>query len=123
MNKIKVCIWGRDFELPVVYQNYPGEDITENQQNTCKTIPMVDYNAAKLEVIKYVKKFFTDDNSEDELTNIFRFVMPTSIVVPRADDSRIFAIMCKFKLDMEHGIGIIFENAQFKETGPQDLIL
>ena len=31
--------------------------------------------------------------------------------------------MCNFKLDMEHGIAVIFEDGKFKTAGPQDLIL
>ena len=61
MSKVKVQIWGREFELGVSYQNYPGEEITENQQKTLATVPVVDYDAAKAGVEGYIRKFFADE--------------------------------------------------------------
>ena len=40
MNKAVVRIWGREFELSVSYQNYPGEEITENQQKETVGMPV-----------------------------------------------------------------------------------
>ena len=123
MSKVKVQIWGREFELGVSYQNYPGEEITENQQKTLATVPVVDYDTAKAGVEGYIRKFFADELGDDNLDNIFRFVMPKSVLIPRNEDPNAFAIMCNFKLDMEHGIAVIFEDRKFKTAGPQDLIL
>ena len=123
MNKVPLQIWGREFELGVSYQNYPGEEITENQQRTLATVPSVDYDIAKPGVEEYIRKYFASELGNDSLDNIFRFVMPKSILISRMKNSHIFAIMCNFKLDMEHGIAIIFENEKYKAVGPQDLIL
>ena len=123
MNKANVRIWGREFELSVSYQNYPGEEITENQQTTLATVHSVDYDIAKAGVEGYIRKFFSSELGDENLDNIFRFVMPKSVLIPRTDGSHIFAIMCNFKLDMEHGIAIIFEDERLKAVGPQDLIL
>lgn len=123
MNKVNVQIWGRGFELGVSCQNYPGEDITENQQKTLETVSTVDYDAAKNGVEGYIRKYFAYELGKEKLDNIFRFVMPKSILIPRTEDISTFAIMCNFKLDMEHGIAVIFEDRQFKTAGPQDLIL
>ena len=123
MNKVNVRIWGREFELGVSYQNFPGEDITENQQKILTTVPTADYDAAKAGVVGYIRKFFVDELGNDNLDNIFRFVMPKNILIPRTEASDMFAIMCNFKLDMEHGIAVIFEDGEYKTAGPQDLIL
>ena len=123
MNKVNVEIWGREFELGVSFQNYPGEDITENQQKTLAAVPAANYDAAKTGVEGYIRKFFADELGEDNLDNIFRFVMPKSVLIPRTEDSNSFAIMCNFKLDMEHGIAVIFEDGKYITAGPQDLIL
>ena len=123
MSKVNVRIWDREFELAVSYQNYPGEDVTENQQKIITTVPTVDYDAAKDGVKGYIRKFFASELGDDSLDNIFRFVMPKSILVPRTEDLNVFAILCNFKLDMEHGIAVVFEDGKFKKAGPQDLVL
>ena len=123
MNKAVVRIWGREFELSVSYQNYPGEEITENQQRTLAAVPSVDYDTAKVGVERYIREFFASELGNDNLDNIFRFVMPKSILISRMKEAHIFAIMCNFKLDMEHGIAIIYEDEKLKSVGPQDLIL
>ena len=123
MSKVKANIWGREFELGVSYQNFPGEDITDNQRNTLAVIPSVDYGAAKIGVEGYIRKFFSAELGDERLDNIFRFVMPKSVLITRAEGTRIFALMCNFKLDMEHGIAVIYEDEQLKAVGPQDLIL
>ncbi len=123
MSKVKVSIWGREFELGVSYQNFPGEIITENQRNTLSAVPSVDYDAAKTGVEGYIRKFFSAELGNERLDNIFRFVMPKSVLITRTEGTRVFAIMCNFKLDMEHGIAVIYEDEQLKAVGPQDLIL
>ena len=122
MSKVEVQIWNRTFELIVSYQNFPGEDVTDNQQKTLETVPTVEYNPAKAEIEKYVRKYFSTELGNDSMDNIFRFVMPKSVLIPRTEKC-VFAIMCKFKLDMEHGIAIVYENGILKEVGPQDIIL
>lgn len=123
MSKVNVRIWDREFELSVSYQNFPGEEITENQKRTMAAVPSVDYDAARNSVEGYIRKYFAAELGDDSLDNIFRFVMPKSVLIPRAEGVSVFAIMCNFKLDMEHGIAVIFENETFKTAGPQDLIL
>ena len=123
MSKVNVQIWGREFELGVSFQNYPGEEITENQLNTLKIVPTVDFDAAKEGVEEYIRTYFSSELGEDNLDNIFRFVMPKSILIPRTEDPGRFAIMCNFKLDMEHGIAVIFEDGEYDTAGAQDLIL
>ena len=123
MSKVKVRIWNRDFELNVSYQNFPGEEITEDQQKSLAAVPFVAYSPARVGVESYIKKYFNDMLGNDNLDNIFRFVMPKSVLIPRTEGTCLFAIMCNFKFDMEHGIAIIFENGIFKAAGPQDLIL
>lgn len=123
MNKMKLNIWGREFELNVGYQNYPGEVITELQEKTLSTIGSIDFTEARIGVEKYITQHFATELGEDDLSNIFRFVMPKSILIMRSDDSRLFAIMCNYKLDMEHGIAIAYKNEAFVAAGPQDLVL
>ncbi len=123
MNKIKLNIWGRDFELSVGYQNYPGEEITEIQRDTLAAIASVDFSEARIGVEKYIIQHFSTELGDDDLSNIFRFVVPKSIMIMRSEDCRLFAVMCSFKLDIEHGIAIAYKNEAFAAAGPQDLVL
>lgn len=123
MNKLPLTIWGRDFVLSVNYQNYPGEEITKNQQETEKAITSVDFNAARAGVERYIRRYFASNLGNEDFDNIFRFVMPKNILILRSGDSRMFAVMCKFKFDMEHGIAVVYKNEGFVAAGPQDLAL
>ena len=123
MNKVKVFIWGRFFELYVSYQNYPGEDVTKNQERTTAAIPLVDFDGALDAVKEYIYKNNSDDINENQIENIFRYVMPKSILVTREKDLRVLALMCNYRFDIEHGMAVVFENERYKAVGPEDLIL
>ena len=123
MHKVKACIWGRDFELNVSYQNFPDEEVTYNQELTVKSIASVDFSESLVNVEQYIMKYNGFEICENSIDNIFRYVMPKSILITRDEDTRIFAIMCNYKFDMEHGIAVVFENGKYKAVGQQDLIL
>ncbi len=124
MNKEKLSLWNRDFELYISYSCYPGEEITEIQksaaQEFCDDTSVA--VAALDELKKYVEKTSDTGVKANEIENVFKFVMPKSIFVPRTD-SKIVAIICNYKFDKENGIAVVFENGQLKEIGPQEIIL
>lgn len=74
-----------------------------------------------------IKEYCLTSNREDILENcidnIFKYISPKYIFVPRENDKRVIAVMCNYKFDMEHGIAVIFENEQFSKIGKQDIIL
>ncbi len=123
MSKVKIRIWDRDFELNVAYQNYPGEAITDYQEAAFNFVLSADYEPAKAGVERYIRKHYSFELGENNLDNIFRYVMPKSILIMRTKGIPAFAVMCNFRFDIEHGIAVIFENGAFKDTGPQDLVL
>lgn len=123
MNKVKVNIWNRDFELNVSYQNFPGEEVTDTQIKTLEAIPSIDYSDS-LDIVKqYIMKHNGADISGDSIDNVFKYVMPQSILITRDDNARIFAVMCNYRFDIEHGLAVVFENEKCKTVGPQDIIL
>ncbi len=71
---------------------------------------------------KYVIKNGLKDMGMDSVDNIFKYVIPKTISVPKAK-KRVVAIMCNFKFDMEHGMAIVFEDEKIKKIGPQDIVL
>ena len=124
MNKINTEIWGREFELPVIIKQFKGKEITDIQKEAVdrfeKNLNIL--NDAKAEVEKYIIDNGLKENGINEVDNIFKYVIPKSISVPKSK-KRVVALMCNFKFDMEHGLAIIFEDEKLKEVGPQDLVL
>lgn len=124
MNKINTEIWGRGFELPVIIKQFKGKEITDIQKEAVdrfeKNLNIL--NDAKAEVEKYIIDNGLKENGINEVDNIFKYVIPKSISVPKSK-KRVVALMCNFKFDMEHGLAIIFEDEKLKEVGPQDLVL
>lgn len=124
MSKVKTTIWGREFELPVIVKQFKGKDVTEIQEDAVDQLErnMVIFDSAESEIEKYILKNGLKENGISEVDNIFKYVMPKSISVPKAK-KRVVALMCNYKFDMEHGIAVIFEDEKFKKIGPQDLVL
>ena len=124
MSKVKTTIWGREFELPVIVKQFKGKDVTEIQEDAGDQLErnMVIFDSAESEIEKYILKNGLKENGISEVDNIFKYVMPKSISVPKAK-KRVVALMCNYKFDMEHGIAVIFEDEKFKKVGPQDLVL
>ncbi len=124
MNKEKMNLWNRDFELYISYSCYPGEEITDVQKNAaqefCEDTSIA--TDALDELKKYVEKTSDTVVKANEIENIFKYVMPKSIFIPRTN-SKMVAIICNYKFDMENGIAVVFENGKLKEIGPQDIIL
>ena len=123
MNNINVEIWGRKFDLYVSYQNFPDETVTPNQTATLNAIASVDFSESLINVKQYVLKHNEYDIKSNYIDNIFKYVVPKSILITRTKGNRVFAIMCHYKFDMEHGLAVVFENEKFKEVGSEDIIL
>ena len=122
-NKINLTIWGRTFDLYYIYQNYSGEEVLPNQERTVEQIPNADFQSAMEAVKRYILKHNKEELQEESIPNLFKYVMPKRILIPRETEKRVFAIMCNYKFDMEHGLAIVFENEKFVAVGLQDIIL
>lgn len=125
MNKCKINIWGRAFELPLNYECYDNEEILESQT---EAFAMLEDNLKAIaDSLANVKKYIETTDAEwladAKIDNIFKYVIPKSIFVPHIKEHRVAAIMCDYKFDPEHGIAVVFENGRFKEVGIQDIIL
>lgn len=124
INKVKINIWDRNFELPVEYDCYSDEKVTSAQLNALKEFIIDTHiiNKAKINVENYCKKALTLDKDNKQKENIFTYIIPHYIYVKREDNPRI-AIMCKYKYDMEHGLAVVFSQNGKIEVGLQDIIL
>ena len=125
MNKIKMMLWGREFNLDITYDCYRDEKILESQE-----IAVKDFSKAVKSIdssLDDVKKYCLLNNKEeigsDVIDNIFKYVAPKYLFIPRDVNNQVVAIMCNYKFDVENGIAIVFENGKFKTIGKQDIIL
>lgn len=118
----KMSIWGRDFDLDIVYDCYSGEAILPKQEEALKCFftAEAEINRSKNQVIHYCLDNDRDMIEDECIDNIFRYVVPYSIFVKR--DGRV-ALMCYYKLDMEHGLAVVFKKGKLLEIGRQDCIL
>ena len=122
MENKKLTIWGREFNLKVVFDCYSGETATKEQQQALNSFiqsaSLIDNSLNA--VFEYCKKY--DSNIRTD--NIFRYVIPQALFVQRTKDgSHVVALMGAFKLDLEHGIAIVFKNETYWKTGSQDIVL
>lgn len=122
-NKENFVIWGREFELNIVLQNFPGEEVTSNQKKVVDALSTFDFETALNPLKEYIMKYNSEDVGCPEISNIFKYVIPKGVLIPRENEKRVVALMCNYKFDMEHGLAIVFENEKFKTVGPQDIIL
>ena len=47
MNKIKITIWGREFDLDVIYQTFSNKGVIENQETVLSKAPYADFEKAE----------------------------------------------------------------------------
>ena len=121
-NTIKVNVWGRELELKIVFDVYEGEDVLDNQNKaldlflTQKEL-LNDYSKIK----EYIENIDGDELQED-ITNIFKYVIPNTIFVKRNENSRIVALLCDYRFDEEGGIAALYENERLVKIGTQDIV-
>ena len=123
MNK-SFNIWGRDFDLKVIFDVYEDESVLEAQE---AALINFEKNADKLlnsskDIEKYCIKI-DGDRIGKKIDNIFKYVMPQSILIKRTDKKRIVVLLCNYRFDEEHGIAMVFENEKLCMIGTQDELL
>ena len=125
MNKVKLNIWDREFDIEVVYDKYSDETVLTAQEKALE-----DFMRATEEIessLTVVKEYCLYNNREeigsDYIDNIFKYVMPKYLYVARDNANHKVAIMCNYRYDEENGIAIVFKNEKFLQIGKQDIIL
>ena len=124
MNKKKLVIWERELELPVDIMCYENEAITEIQKDAVEIFLTSSDLLTKVrkQVESYILQNQVGENKIDEVDNIFKYVMPKSLFVPRVE-RRTVAVLCNYKFDLEHGLAIVFEEEQLKAIGAEDIVI
>ena len=126
MNKQKVRIWGREFELEIIYDCYEGEQILPAQEEAVTRIFKIDnlFDSVKRDVETYCLAGNAEDIGSNCIENIFKYVMPKSLYIKRPrDDSRTVALMCAYKFNPDDGLAVVFKNEQLYQIGSSNIIL
>ncbi|MDY6308110.1 MAG: hypothetical protein SPL71_08650 [Oribacterium sp.] len=122
---LELTVWGRDFSLPVKYDCYEGETVTEEQEASLRIF--ADHPAwlekAKKKVESYCKQQVQQDDENDKKDNVFSYVKPEYLFVKREDVNPRILLMCKYRYDLEHGLAIVFSKNGKIIVGSQDIIL
>lgn len=118
-------VWGREFDLEIVFEDLDGTGVDERQWSALGHI-ITEWNAID-DSVSSLKEYCRKQNSSASdpglFENVFRYVIPKYLFVPRDQLRRIVALMCDYRFDPEHGLALVFENEKLKEIGPQDIIL
>lgn len=124
-DKITLKIWNREFHLDVIYDCYAEENVTSLQIETFNYLNK--NNNFISNTLENVKEYCVDNYGSaitlSDLSNIFKYVVPKSIFIKRDDQNHVFALMCHFKLDMEHGLALVFRENKLIEIGEENIIL
>ena len=120
MNK-KMTIWGREFNIKVIFDVFTGEEILDEQKETLEAF----CNVAKklLADSKDIEEYCLKHNKKEigqSISNIFKYVIPTSLLIKRDSPKHVVALLCNYRFDEEHGLAIVFENEKLLRIGSQD---
>ncbi len=128
IEKINIEIDNREYILPIEYDCYDDEEISDNQIFAIERFKTDIFNWEKMveKVLYYCESDFKRNNVDDiDKNDILSFLKPEYLYVLRDDDreySRV-ALMCKYKYDLEHGLAIVFSKEGDIEVGIQDIVL
>ena len=117
----KITIWGREFDIKIIYDVFSGEEILSEQKEAFEAFmsKSADILSDSTEVEKYCIKLNRKEIGED-ISNIFKYVIPTSLLIKRDIKKRKVVLLCNYRFDEEHGLALIFENEKLMHIGSQD---
>lgn len=124
IKNLDICIWDREFSVPVDYNCYAGESVTTEQLAAVDAfISHPEWiEEAKAAVEQYCREQVMADSENSKKDNVFSYIKPQGLFVRHEKHPRI-ALMCKYRYDIEHGIAIVFSTDGAITVGPQDIIL
>ena len=122
---IKLTIWEREFELPIEYDCYKGEEITKEQFASAEGFASHQewIDSSKKDVEEFCKEKVSEDEENLKKDNVFSYIKPEYLFIKRDENHPRVAIMCKYRYDPEHGVAIVFSDKGVISVGPQDIIL
>ncbi|MBE5746436.1 MAG: hypothetical protein E7359_04030 [Clostridiales bacterium] len=126
MDNLKLDIWGRPFNLDIIFDCFSNEEVLQTQKDALNNFIDNQTNILSIlykELEKYLKVNYSTE-IDNKIDNIFKYVKPEALFIKRTTNGdKKLALMCKFKFDLEHGLALVLKNGQFCAVGPQDIIL
>ena len=124
INELNISIWERTFLLPVEYDCYDDEIVTEPQKSAVKMLTTHPewIVSAKEHVESFCREEVLKDDENNKKDNIFSYVKPDYLFVKYDPKPRV-AIMCKYRYEPEHGLAVVFAHDGKVTVGIQDIIL
>lgn len=124
-NSLEIIIWGRSFTLPVEYDCYEDEVVTEEQIQAFNTFKSHTkwIDKSKRVIEDYCRQEVLDDDENNKKDNIFSYIIPECIFIKHDAINPRVALMCKYRYDLEHGLAVVFSHDGKITVGEQDIIL
>jgi hypothetical protein len=113
-------LWGREFKLEVIYDHFDDEQVLPEQLKAFKDFKS-HWEAAEsaLPALKaFIEKEYAFDLQGRVVDNIFKFVIPKTIYVPRDQDPETVELLCDFRFDIEHGLTLVFKDGKLQPIVP-----
>lgn len=140
---LKTTIWGKEFDLPIKYENSKNNEITDLQDkaisefinNGFRHIDDQIYNVKEFIVGQVLFQKSINDKLHNDMSlynanegkknldklipNIFTIVKPRSIFVRDTNNERKVIVDCSYKGESERGVGfcIVYKNGKFYTLG------
>lgn len=124
MNR-KFNIWGREFDLQVMFGNFADNEAKPVQKEALKTflanLHLID--ECKSEVENYCLRKNAKEIGANTIDNIFKYVIPEALYIENThDNTHCVALVCAYKFDEENGIAVIFKNEAFCQVTTQSVL-
>ena len=126
VSKKKVEVWGRTFEIEVIFSCYEGEEIDDVQIRAYEEFMAnwkdnmdVAYRAFE----EYCAEEYPEEIGGKKFENIFKFLIPKLLLIDKAwDNSKTVGFDCHFKLDLENNLVAKFVDGKLIEVGGEQII-
>ena len=103
-------IWGRKFDIEIIFDCFESEEISESQKNAFDDFIANFEKYTEEGKVRLEKKILAEYSSfmeEKQIKNIFKYVIPKMIYNPRSPiNEKVVAVVCSFKFDEENDIAI-----------------
>lgn len=117
-------LWGREFELKVYMEHCSDEEVLPLQNRALEALTQ-SWQTVE-DSLEAVKRFCIENNGQEimerPISNIFKYVMPQALYVTRSSQERVI-LLCAYRFDMEHGIGVEFVNNELGRIDQQDKLI
>ena len=116
-------IWGREFVIKIIYDVYSDEEVLSEQKEALEAF--LKDSERLLSDSTEVKKYCIKNNRKeigDSISNVFKYVIPTSLLIIRDEEKHKVALLCNYRFDEEHGLALIFENERLVRIESQEEI-